>query len=93
MATPFGGHPTFGQYIASALGKGCSVDFGYAQTPDGHMERITRIVTADGSRWVIEVGTAQSDYLVPTTIARLDRRLGIQSPWFSIDDSGYTPTA
>ena len=44
-------------------------------------------MTADGKRRVVEVGTDQRDYLVPTTIARFDRRLDIKSEWFSIEDS------
>jgi hypothetical protein len=33
---------------------------------------------------VIEAGTELDDYLVPTTVDRLDRRLGLKSPWPSI---------
>ena len=51
---------------------------------------MTRIVTADGKRWAIEVGTQHSDYLLPMTIARLDRLLALESPWFSTDDDGET---
>lgn len=49
---------------------------------------ITRIVTADGKRWAIEVGTQHSEYLIPMTIARLDRLLDLKSPWFSTDGDG-----
>ncbi len=33
----------------------------------------------------IDVGTQHNDRLLPTTIARLDRRLGVKSPWFPVD--------
>jgi hypothetical protein len=84
MSAPFGGHPTFGQYIQWALKQGCSVEYGYATSPNGQVERLTKISSPDGKRWVIEVGTGQAEYLVATRISQLDRRLGMKSPWFSI---------
>jgi hypothetical protein len=60
------------------------VNSGIGVTTDGRPFPITRIVSPNG-KWVVEAGTAQSDFLVPTTIARLDRRLGLKSPFFSID--------
>jgi hypothetical protein len=93
MSSPFGGHPTLGQYIAWARSQGCNVQSGYATTVDGHVEPLTKIsAPPNGKRWVIEVGTGQNEYLTPTRVAQLDRRLGLKSPWFSIDDSGYQPT-
>lgn len=93
MAQPFGGHPTLGQYLAWARGEGCKVTQGYTHAPDGRPYSVTHIVSPDGERWVFDIGTQQSDYLVPTTIARLDRRLGMRSPYFSLDDSGYEPSS
>lgn len=82
MALPFGNHPTFGQYLLWARDQGCTVRWGVNQ---GTGQSVTRIVPPDGKRWVIESGMPQSEYLTPTTIARFDRRLGLKSPWFSID--------
>lgn len=83
MPHPFGGHPRFGEYLRWARKQGCKVESGVDyETATG----ITRIVTADGKRWAIEVGTQHSEHLLPTTIARLDRLLGLESPWFSADD-------
>lgn len=85
MAQPFGGHPTFAQYLAWARSAGCQVEQGVAYGATGAAYNVTRIVASSG-RWVIDVGTQHSDYLVPTTIARFDRRLGLSSPFFSIVD-------
>ncbi len=88
-AFPFGGHPQFADYCDWALQQGCKVQSGYTVTPDGKTMSVTRI-TAPSGKWVYEVGTQQGEFLVPTTIARLDRRLGLKSPFFSIDPvAGY----
>lgn len=92
MSLPFGEHPTFAQYLSWAISQGCTVRSGYATTEDGRAEGATLIASADGTRWVVEVGTGQRERLHPTAVARLDRRLGMKSPFFSIDDSGYVPT-
>jgi hypothetical protein len=39
-------------------------------------------ITAPSGRWVIEAGTLPDEHLTPTTVGRLDRRLGLTSPWF-----------
>jgi hypothetical protein len=44
---------------------------------------MTRIVAPSG-RHVVEVGTNDDDVLVPTTVGRLDRRLGLDSPFAKI---------
>ena len=91
MSAPFGNHPTLGEFIAWAQTQGCFSQSGYATATDGSVERLTKITRADGKRWVIQVGLAQTDILNPTELARLERRLSMKSPWDSIDDSGYTP--
>lgn len=83
MSTPFGGHPTFAQYCAWAQSQGCTIKQGVGTGADGRPYSVTQIATADGRRWVTEVGTQHGDYLVPTTISRLDRRLGMKSPFTS----------
>mgnify|MGYP003394684193 CR=1 FL=1 len=83
MSMPFGGHPTFGEYIAWTKSQKCEISFGVAYDSDGTMHKITKIVAPSG-RWVIEVGTDQTDFLVPATIWHFDRRLGIASPFFSL---------
>jgi hypothetical protein len=81
MAFPFGGHPTFAQYLAWAREQqGCTIQSG-VDTAQSIV--LTKIVAPSG-KWVIEPGTMPNDYLVPTTIGRLDRRLGLISPWFGL---------
>ena len=89
MAQPFGGHPTLGDYIVWAQSIGCTVNQGYTNTQTGSPYSLTRIISPDREKWVIDVGTQHSDYLVPTTVARYDRRLGVKSPFFSLDDADY----
>jgi hypothetical protein len=80
MAFPFGGHPTFNQYIEWAEKQGCTVESGVDTL---QLVSVTKI-TAPSGKWVIEAGTLPNDLLMPTTIGRLDRRLGLTSPWFGI---------
>ena len=82
-AVPFGGHISFAEYLEWARRQGCVVESGVIFTDDGRSVALTRIFAPSG-RWVIEVGTAQDEYLLPTTIDRLDRRLGIKSPFLSL---------
>jgi hypothetical protein len=85
MAAPFGGLPTLAQYIGWASGVGCHVRYGTTFAPDGRPSRIVLLGSSDGNRWVTLVEMADTEPLVPTTIARLDRRLGLTSPFFAID--------
>jgi hypothetical protein len=84
VAFPFGGHPTFGQYVAWAVQQGCIVTGGMISIR-GQSHNVTRIFDRTKKKWVTEIGTNPSDPFVPTTIGRLDRRLGMKSPFFSID--------
>lgn len=78
MAFPFGGHPTFRDYITWAVQQGCAVQSG---VDTEHSIGLTKI-TAPSGKWVIEAGLLPTDCLEPTTVGRLDRRLGLTSPWF-----------
>lgn len=85
MAFPFGGHPTLAMYIAWAREKhGCKALSGFAADADGQTHTVTQITTTDGKS-VVVVGTKQTEHLAPTMVGYLDRRLGLNSPWFSID--------
>jgi hypothetical protein len=79
VAFPFGGHPTFGRYIDWVVSQGCTVQVG---VDTQRSIRVTRIVSPDNTKWVIQAGTLPTDYLTPTDVGRLDRRLGIISPFF-----------
>jgi hypothetical protein len=78
-AFPFGGHPTLNQYVAWAVGQGCSVQTG---VDTEHSVAVVKITSPDGMKYAIEAGIMPNDYLTPTTVGRLDRRLGLISPWF-----------
>jgi hypothetical protein len=84
-AFPFGGHITLGKYIAWAINQGCTTRSGVVLDDKGKPNSVTQIFNAAKDRWVTEIGTQHNEYIVPTTIARFDRRLGITSPFFSID--------
>jgi hypothetical protein len=84
-AFPFGGHPTFRQYLTWAIKAGCKVETGVGDTEDGRPVTVTIIVAPDG-RKSTDVGTQYDDRLVPTTVARLDRQLGMKSPFTSLPD-------
>ena len=84
MSQPFGNHPTLAQYLNWAREQGCTVQSGYQTDEHGQPIGIIRVV-ASGGRWLILPDLGKDEYLVPTTIARFDRRLGMRSPFFSVD--------
>lgn len=84
MSMPFGGHPTLAQYLQWAKSVGCTVKYGVGYADDGRPSRMV-LVDAPNQRWLVIVEMDDAEYLVPTTIARFDRRLGLSSPFFSID--------
>jgi hypothetical protein len=75
---PFGGHPTFSQYLEWAVSQGCTVESG---VDTEHSMNLTKI-SAPSGKWAIVSGVLMNEHLVPTTIGQLDRRLGLISPWF-----------
>lgn len=79
---PVGGQPTLGEYLDWARKQGCQVDQRVVRL-GGHAIRVTKIIAPSG-RGVIESGTQDDEYLVPTSVDRLDRRLGLKSPFPSI---------
>lgn len=85
MAYPFGGHPTLADYIGFAREQGFEAKSGYAQDRTGKTHTSTRIFK-NGGPSVVVVGVSQTDYLVPTQVGNLDRRLKLDSPWFGVDD-------
>jgi hypothetical protein len=84
-AHPFGGHPTLARYIEWARENHCDCQSGYGTDEDGRTQPLIRIV-APSKKWVILTGVRQTDYLVPSIVGYLDRRLGLVSPFFSVDD-------
>ena len=81
-AYPFGGHPTLAQYIAWARTQGCKAQSGVMSEDDGTMVTVTKIVAPSG-RWVV-ASEGQTERLDPSSLSRLDRRLGLKSPFSGV---------
>ena len=73
---PFQHFPTFVEYCGWLRGKG-----GKTSKGDNRWGRFTVLVSPDGQRTVTEAGTGDDEVLTPTTVERLDTRLGLKSPW------------
>ncbi len=86
-AVPFGGHTSFAEYLDWARKQGCTVESGVIFIDDGRTASFIRI-TAPSGRWAIEAGVEQDEYIMATTVTRLDRRLGMKSPFFSLPEPG-----
>lgn len=72
--------PTMAQYLDWARGQGCRVTCAEVESgPNAY--KVARITAPDG-RTVSEVFIQDSDPLMSTTVARLDRRLGLKSALF-----------
>jgi hypothetical protein len=74
--------PKFIEYLRWAEAfAGCRISTAIrVETADGTMLPVTCITTPAG-RQAYEVGILPNDVLAPTTIWRLDRRLGLTSPF------------
>lgn len=75
MAFPFGGHPNLATYIVWLQEN----HQGAAQSGYG-IESLTKLSLPNG-RSVVVVGVGQAEFLAPSMVAYLDRRLGVKSPW------------
>ncbi len=85
MAFPFGGHPTLADYIGQVRHDHGARAQSVVVTDDyGHVETAIRITLPSGLSTVV-VGIQQTEHLTPTDIGQIDRRLGIKSPYFSVD--------
>lgn len=85
MSHPFGGHPTFGKYLIWAnQDHGFTAQSGIASDESGKPHTVTKITDRKGVSVVVP-GIDQDAHLTPSMVGYLDRRLGISSPWFSVD--------
>ena len=92
MSFPFGGHPLLADYIANARKKyGAVAKSGSVADESGKSHTVTWIKIPKTGKSVAVVGVQQTEYLAPASIGYLDRRLGITSPWFSVDPDDDTP--
>ncbi len=85
MSAPFGGHPTLAQYMAWIRECGGHCQCGYGTDKRGRAVSLVKIV-ADNGKAVVVPGIDQAERMVPTYIAYLDRRLGVNSPWFKLPE-------
>jgi len=86
MAFPFGGHPRLADYIGQARkDHGATSQSGSAADSSGGAHAVTKIAIPATGKSVVVVGVNQTEYLTPSMVGYLDRRLGIDSPWFSVD--------
>jgi hypothetical protein len=80
--SPFGGSlaniPTFASYCAYVTATWFGAQKRRFVASDGSSEVVTKLA-ASAATWAFEVGTSPDDRLAVATIARLDRRLGLQS--------------
>ena len=80
MSYPFGGHPRLSEYIHWAMTEhGCLHTSGFRKV-DGRMEQFQLIECAETGKHVF-VFESQNEYIVPSTVSYLDRRLGLVSPF------------
>ena len=79
MAYPFGGHPRFTDYCTWAVEQGCQCTSGYTRL-DGKVHTFTLLKNPANGRHTIDA-IEQTEYLVPTMVGALDRRLGLDSPF------------
>lgn len=80
MSYPFGGHPRLAEYLAWAgTDHGCTNSSGFRKV-DGRMETFVLIKNPNNKKHVFAY-QAQTEYLTPSTVSYLDRRLGIESPF------------
>lgn len=80
MSYPFGGHPRFNDYLEWArTEQGCTYQSGYSKV-DGKIETMVLIENPGNERHVVYF-SAITEYLSPSDVAHLDRRLGLDSPF------------
>ena len=77
-AHPFQQLPTLEEYCEWLVHEG-----GSTQDGGNRWGSFTRLISPDGRRRVVEAGMEKTEVLVPSSVARLDHRLDMTSPWTS----------
>jgi hypothetical protein len=83
MAAPFGNHPTLNDYLMWAYGQGCRAKSVLGRGDDGKMCTF-QLIEAPSGRYVFTPDLKASEHMVPTLVAYLDRRLGLDSPFSKV---------
>ncbi len=81
MAHPFGGHPTFQEYLTWIRGEGFKYKSGYIALPGESSVTAVLIESPEGNPLLSIPDVDLDERLTPSTIERLDRRLGVKSPF------------
>jgi hypothetical protein len=76
--------PTLRQYCGWVISAGCGVLNNVFVGERGYAERVTKM-TASAVNRALEIGILEGEILAPTTLARLDRRLGLRSLFSHLD--------
>jgi hypothetical protein len=84
MAFPFGGHPTLERYLAMARDSGCVVKTGVAVSSSGQPVSTFLVENPNGRHLIVD-GTLGSEHLTPSTVARYDRILMLNSGFSKVD--------
>lgn len=90
MAFPFGGHPTLAAYMHWAREQGFRAQSIAASDERGKTHTAIKL-SKEGGRSVVVVGVKQHEHLAPSMVGYLDRRLGVKSPWISVDTPDLDP--
>lgn len=80
MSYPFGHQPKLSEYLKWATEQGCEIKYGVI-AKDGGACNMTLIISPDGKRFVNIGGEQQGNWLSPTYLHYIERRLGIKSDW------------
>lgn len=86
MAGPFGKAPSLAEYVHFAKDFGCVVKSGYMDV-DGDVVFFNKLTMPNG-RFYIDTSPTQTERLSPSTVARMDRRLGLDSPFPKVPEAG-----
>lgn len=79
-AAPFGGHPTLAEYLRWLTQQGFFYSISYA-TGNNHLAPIIDIRSSSGKHLHYITDMDMSERLVPTSVGRLDRVLGVDAPF------------
>ena len=90
MSWPFGGHPTLAAYMHWARENGFKCTSGVKTDDVGKAHTFVKIYK-DGGPSVVAVGVSQTEYLAPSYVGYLNRRLGVESPWYAVNAPELDP--
>lgn len=89
MAGPFGGHPRLIDYLGWCSANGCTHSSGFKRK-EGIVVTF-HVITAPSGAYVVVSGIGNNEFLLPTTVAYFDRRLGLNSHFAKAGDGTTTP--